>query len=98
MEIDKLVRIVEERIRFKELIDVMEWASVEIDEANGVTFLHIKPKINQTRIHKSQFQTLMDLSTCRDELEFYWEDGFFVVVLYKTKEEKYTTSADEYGV
>lgn len=86
MKLGELVKIVGECIRFDELIDVMTWASVEIDEVSGVTVLHIKPKENQTRIYRDQLQSILDLNTYRKELEFYWEGGFFVVILHKEDE------------
>lgn len=90
MEEDQLVRIMESDIRYPKLVSIMRWASVEIEDIRGDAHLYIKPKENQTRLYRSQLQSILDLNSYRDELEFYWEDGFFVVILHKDKEKDTT--------
>ena len=83
MDEDRIVRIMESDIRFPRLVSIMRWASVEIESIAGDTYLYIRPKSNQTRLYREQLQAILELNSYRDELEFYWEDGFFVVVLHK---------------
>lgn len=97
MEEDQLVRIMESDIRYPKLVSIMRWASVEIEDVLGDVYLYIRPKSNQTRLYRKQLQEILELNSYRAELEFYWEDGFFVIILHKMKEKKTEVSRVAYG-
>lgn len=89
MEFDELFEIIKEHISFRELVNIMTWASVWIDETKGATFLNIKPHRDCQYLYEKYLQSSLGQYKQPDTLEsFYLDDGIFVVILKDDKDDE----------